>query len=207
MQKVNGKNLAVTRMMQRGKAGDARLKYMHVSPKGTTVFGPSYMVRVSLPEVDTVTPSAIYPHAQIENFRKQGMPIEPVELPKGQPAVTSPEFTVPRTDTIVPNASDTTCTFTCNAELLREMLQIVCDVCEDRFKTVRLRICKNKGVLRVDAHANTGKQEFLGVLREIDYSGPYIPGDANVTDEPQAEVKPKEKYLMMKVTTGRKFRG
>ena len=68
--KVNGKNLSVSRLMVRGKDADKRLKYVHVGPKGTSVFSPIMVARVSLPEkVDQdVQPNAVIPQDAIDSL-------------------------------------------------------------------------------------------------------------------------------------------
>lgn len=48
--RVTGKNLAVGRLMVRGKSAEPRLKYLHCGPQGMSVITPTVVARVSLPE-------------------------------------------------------------------------------------------------------------------------------------------------------------
>jgi len=203
--RVNGKNLAVSRLIVRGKDADKRLKYMHVGPKGTTVATPIAAVRVSLPEGEPQPlASAVIPQATLDNLPKSNDDV--VILPDGEPAQTGPKFLVPQIDKIFPGPEYTTVAFTCNGELLRKMLTVACEVSEDSEKTIRLRICKDLNTLRVDAYRLPGKQEFCGVIKGILYDGNYIPGELP-SDVPKVEKRPQQQAVVLKVAQGRKFRG
>src|SRR5216684_2733666 len=101
--RVTGKNLAVGRLIVRGKAADKRLKYIHVGPKGTTVITPIASARVSLPEGEpqpfggVIIPQASIPRVQYGEL----------ELPEGEPAVTGPNWIVPQLDKCFPGPEAT----------------------------------------------------------------------------------------------------
>jgi hypothetical protein len=205
--KVNGKNLSVGRLMVRGKNADKRLKFIHVGPKGTSVFTPLVVARVSLPE-GHVQPfaSAVIPQAQIDAMTRPA-PESPdvVDLPEGEEAVTGPHFLVPQIDKCLPDPEYTTATFTCNGDLLRKLLTVACEVSNDSEKTVRLRICKDLGAMRIDVYRQPGEQEFVGVLKEIEYDGTYIPGE-KPGGVHMPEKKPQQSAMLLKVSTGRRFK-
>lgn len=214
--RVNGKNLALGRLMVRGKTADKRLKYIHVGQKGTTVITPNLVARVSLPDNSLALPPAmlpaIIPQSDIDKLR--GCPgVTPenetvtVEMPKGLPAVTQPEYLVPQVDKCFPAPEHQTATFTCNADLLRKLLTVACEVSKDGDKTVRLRICSDFNTLRIDTYRQPEDQEFCGVLKGIDYDGDYIPGEPPTDAPHKIEKKPMQKALGLKTTVGRRFRG
>jgi hypothetical protein len=207
--KVNAKNLAVTRLMPRGPKADKRLKYMHVSPQGTTCLTPSYLVRVSLPQEPQPRLPVVYTQKQIDdgdwvNYGNRG---ESFDMGDGRPAINGPEHIIPRIDDAIPMPKDQTATFTCNAATLLKMLKIVNDVCDDSEKPIRLRLYggENATELRIDAYRQEGKQEFLGVLKGMEYYGTLIPGD-KPSDTPVKEEPPKQITETLKVSTGRRFR-
>lgn len=210
--KVNGKNLSVGRLMVRGKDADKRLKYIHVGPKGTTVVTPVVVARVSLPREfeQPITASAVIPQDAIDAignaaWPKPGTP-SIIELPEGEPAITGPHFLVPQIDKCLLGPEFQVTSFTCNADLLRKLMVIACEVSEDGDKTVRLRICDTAGTptLRIDSYRQPGDQEFVGVLKGIDYDGDYIPGEAQTGKK--IEKKPQQQDMMLKVSTGRRFK-
>lgn len=212
--RVNGKNMSVRRMMGRGPKAEKRLKYVHVSPKGTTVVTPVIVCRVSLPEdttpVNSFTPAVVIPQELLDSMdlpRPESTTL--IDLPAGEPAVSGPTQLVPKIDTLIPDPSTQTNVFTCNADLLRKLLTVACEVCEDADKTVRLRFIQGMDgtdSLRIDSYAQPGKQEFVGVIKNITYTGKYIPGD-NIALGLVPEVKPVQKSLTLKVHSGRRFRG
>lgn len=209
MYRVNGRNLAVTRLMARGKNADKRLKYVHVGPKGTSVVTPNVVARVSLPENSGLAPTAIaaiIPQGEIDKIRIAPESADFVELPEGLPAVTQPNYLVPQIDKCFPVPEHQTAQFTCNADLLRKLLVVACEVSKDSDKTVRLRICGDFNTLRIDTYRQPGDQEFCGVLKGIDYDGDYIPGEVQ-GDVPKPEKKPVQKAMKLNVSTGRRFRG
>ena len=178
---VNGKNLAVGRLMVRGKNADRRLKYIHVGPKGTTVFTPQMVARVSLPGHESYHQpygSAVVPQAQIDALPKTPPESEAsVELPEGETAITGPDFIVPQIEKCLPEPEYQTGVFTCNGDLLRKLLTVACEVSKDSDKTIRLRICEGLNSLRIDTYRQPGDQEFVGVLKGLEYDGEYIPGE------------------------------
>lgn len=205
--RVNGKNLAVGRLMVRGKLADKRMKYIHVSAKGTTVITPHIVARVSLPEPPAFNElPVIIPQGEVDKVRTPPESEALVELPKGLPAVSQPEYLVPQIDKCFPSPEHQTATFTCNADLLRKLLTVACEVSKDSDKTVRLRICSDFNTLRIDTYRQPDDQEFCGVLKGIDYEGDYIPGELP-SDAPKVEKKPTQRALGLKVNVGRRFRG
>lgn len=204
--RVNGRNLAVGRLMVRGKNADKRLKYIHVGPKGTSVVTPLTVARVSLPEPQTLNPAAIIPQAEVDKIRLAPESNDTVDLPEGLPAVTQPEYLVPQLEKCFPQPEHQSASFTCNGDLLRKLLTVACEVSKDSDKTVRLRICGDFNTLRIDNYRQPGDQEFCGVLKGIEYVGNYIPGEAE-SIVPNAERKPMQKALGLKIAQGRRFRG
>ena len=202
---LNGKNLAVARMMPRGPKADKRLKYVHVSSRGTACLTPSYLVRVSLPDVDSQpTGSVIYPQKMIDELPAEHFEHLVRNMPEGKVAVTGPEWFIPKFEQMIPTPQSQTASITLSGELLLKMLKIAVEVSEDSQKTLRLRICDGK--LRVDNYRQEGDQEFLGVLSEIAYEGGLIPGDVD-PDKHVTEVKPMQKAAVLKRSEGRRFRG
>jgi hypothetical protein len=209
MSLVNGKNLAVGRLMPRGKDSDIqRLKYIHVGPKGTTVVGPVVVARVSLPtESVGVETSRIIPQDAFDALDRPAPESDRlIDLPQGLPAVTGPHYLVPQIDRCFPDPQDISATFTCNGELLRKLLTVACEVCKDGDKTVRLRISESMNSMRIDAYRQPGDQEFCGVIKAMEYDGSYIPGELP-TGMPKVEKKPQQSGLSLKTATGRRFRG
>lgn len=207
--KVNGKNLSVGRLMVRGKDADKRLKFVHVGPKGTAVVTPVVVARVSLPagvEQD-VAPNAVIPQDQLDALGRVVPESDRiVELPEGEPAITGPHFIVPIIDRCIPEPEQQIAAITVNADLLRKLMVIATEVSTDSDYTVRLRIM-NTGetpALRIDAYRQPGDQEFVAVLKGIDYDGDYIPGEK----EPgkKVEKKPQQAGMVLKVSTGRRFK-
>lgn len=204
---VNGKNLSVGRLMVRGKDADKRLKYIHVGPKGTTAVTPGMVARVSLPVGNTASVPEIIPQALFDEIDRVPPGSEQmIELPKGEPAATGPHYLVPAIDKTFPEPTDIDVSFTCNGDMLRKLLTVACEVTNDADKTLRLRISKSQNALRVDTYRQPGDQEFIGVLKGIDYDGDFIPGEIP-TGVVKPEKKPQQSGLALKSTTGRKFRG
>ncbi len=202
MYSVNKKNLAVARLVNRG--GDKRLRYLHVSPKGTTAVSPELVARVSLPSNSTGTSTVIYPIENVDaHMDGSGGPFS---LRGYKPAVTGPHTLVPQVYKCFPEAQRTTATFTCNGELLKRMLECACEVSSNPNKTVRLRIVDGGAALRVDIYREPGEQEFVGCMKPIEYDGDYIPGEIP-TGTPKVEKKPRQTGLVLKASEGRRFRG
>lgn len=208
--KVNGKNLSLTRLMPRGKTPDKRLKYLHVSPRGTFVTTSVIAARVTLPAGEN--PVMFAPEI-ISQEKIDAMPLRPVpgseeivELPVGEPGVTGPKFLVPKMDGLFPGPDKTEMTFVCNGDLLRKLLTVACEVTDDGDKTMKLRICDGGKRLRIDTYRQPGKQEFVGVLSRLDYSGPHVPGDMP-GDVVAPEKKPQQTVMVLKASEGRRFRG
>ncbi len=213
--KLNAKNLAVTRLMPRGPKADKRLKYMHTGPQGTTCLTSSYLVRVSLPsgEVQPRLP-VLYTQNQIDEQAQRFHGLAGTfDIGDGRPAVNGPEHTVPKIDDVIPDPADQTATFTCNGEILLKMLKIVSEVCDDSEKPIRLRLYgkvdpadpTQAAELRIDSYRQDGRQEFLGILKGMEYYGNLIPGDMP-HDTPAKEEAPKQITETLKVSTGRRFR-
>lgn len=212
MYRLNGKNLSLTRLMGRGKSFEDRLKYIHASAKGTAVVSPTVIARVSLPSGESQpSSSVIWSQKQIDELKKPTPESdEVIQMPEGLPAVTGPDYLVPNIDKLFPEPSEQTASITVNAENLLKILKVACDVTTDADKTVRLRICPEKGVLRVDSYRQPGQQEFVALIREIEYFGSNIPGEKTAADanKPvQPEVKPSQATISLKTSTGRRFRG
>jgi hypothetical protein len=207
---ITRKNLAVTRFMPRGKDADARLKHVHVSRAGTTAFHPQGIMRVSLPDVAQPSTAVIIPQKEADKISTAIWSQARYDIPDEvtEPAVTGPDFLVPRVDSIIPDPDHQAACVTVNGELLLKMLKAACEVSEDSEKTCRLRFYPNEHKLRIDTYRQPGQQEFLGVLCELDYSGDFIPGDFGTgSGKPKPEEKPKAgKGLAFRSDTGRKFR-
>jgi hypothetical protein len=212
--KINAKNLAVTRLMPRGPKTDKRLKYMHTGPKGTTCLTPSYLVRVSLPfgEIQPRFP-VLYTQGQVDALTSSCWQGSTFDMGDGRPAANGPEYTVPKIDDVIPDPAEQVATFTCNGEILLKMLKIANDVCEDSNKPVRLRLYgrvnpddpTQVGELRIDTYRQPDAQEFLGVMKGMEYYGNLIPGD-KPSDAPVKEEPPKQMTETLRVSTGRRFR-
>lgn len=220
--RVNGKNLSVCRLMPRARYSNPdmtekmkRLRYLHVGPKGTSVVTNVLVARVSLPESEKGHKhSHIIPADALNEIdRPAPESTTMVDLPDGPPAITGPHYLVPDIDTCFPGPDAQMAQFTVNGELLRTLLTAACEVCEDSDKVMTLRIChessKQKGrgtMLRIDTYRQPGEQEFTAILKEMEYKGNYIPGDApdGVT---VVEKKPVQAGIMMPVSEGRRFRG
>jgi hypothetical protein len=191
--------------MPRGKNAEPRLKFIHVSKQGSAVISPYYMARVSLPAGEQQPSGAvIFPQVEVDKLVSSGnLPPDEVRvMPEGLPAVTGPNYFVPRIEEQIPDVSKQTAEFTCNGEYLLKLLKIANEVSADVNKTMRLRFCGD--MLRIDNYRLDGQQEFLGVLRRVEYHGNKIPGD-NVTGV--KEVKPQQTATVLKQSTGRRFRG
>ena len=201
MYSVNRKNLAVARLVNRN--GDKRLRYLHVSPKGTTAVSPELVARVSLPKGTEGSQSVIYPIELVDEAPGNGTMFS---LTGEKPAVTGPHTLVPQVDKCFPEPQRTTATFTCNGELLRRMIEVACEISNDPNKTLRLRVCDGGTALRVDNYREPGDQEFCGVMKPIEYDGDYIPGEIP-TGTPKVEKKPRQTGLVLKASEGRRFRG
>lgn len=214
--RINKKCLAVARIMPRGKVDDQsqRLKYLHIGPKGVTALQPDAMCRVSLPAGNTETLPVILPEDRVDDLRKRtdafAGPIskyEPeVEVDGVLPAATSPDHLVPKVDDYIPDPSKQAASITVNGQLLLKMLKVVTEVSEDSNRTLRLRVCPEDGVLRIDTYRQPGEQEFVGVIREMEYNGDFIPGDRPSNAPKVVEEKPKVQSFVLKVEEGRKFR-
>jgi hypothetical protein len=203
--RVNRKNMAVSRLMPRGKSADPRLKYIHVSPKGTTAINPVAIARVSLPKGNLPVLPALIPQNEIDVIGI--LPgDESIDLPAGVPATTGADYLVPRIDQLIPEPNTQTTSFTCNGEMLLKLLKVACEVTNDSDKTIRLRICPSLGMMRIDSYRQPGEQEFVGVIKELEYYGNYIPGDSTGA-APKPETKPKQVGIALKTETGRRFRG
>lgn len=205
--KLNKKNLAVARLMPRGKDADKRLKYMFASKSGTVCLTPNYFARVSMSEKEAVVGSKVIYTQEVVDGITAPKGDEFVEMPEGIPALTTPEYIIPNIDKIIPDPQEQTASFTCNAELLLKMMKVVCEVSEDGEKTIRLRVCPTSRTLRIDAYRQPGQQEFLGVIKEMDYDGNFIPGDKDAAKPDVVEKTPRPAGQALRVSEGRRFRG
>jgi hypothetical protein len=206
--RVNGKCLAVARLMVRGKNADKRLKYLHCGSQGMTVVTPQVIARVSLPEQEKGLPlgTLIYPQKTIDALNRPAPESNDiVQLPKGEPAVTGPNYLVPSIDKCFPGPQEQTFAMTVNGDLLRKLLTVACEVCNDSDKTMRLRFCQSSNSLRVDTYRQPGEQEFVGVLKGMRYEGNFIPGESG--GSPVIEQKPIQGNIVLKPSQGRRFRG
>jgi hypothetical protein len=204
---INAKNLAVGRLMPRGKDADPRLKHVVVNKEGTTAFHPQGIARVSLPAgvAQPVMPVLI-PQAEVDKWNLKTD--ERMDIPEDvtEHAVTSPDYLVPNAKTIIPDPSQQFASMTVNGEMLLKLLKVAVEVCDDSEKALKLRFFPNEGKLRIDTYRQPGQQEFVGVLCELDYNGDYIPGDKPSGAPPVPEKKPVPKNIALKTDTGRKFR-
>src|SRR5258708_28150298 len=144
------------------------------------VVTPTMVARVSLPEKEKGMPlgTLLCPQADIDAIKRPGPESdEIVTLPVGEPAVTGPHYLVPKVDECFPTPDMQTHEFTVNGDLLRKLLTVACEVCDDSDKTMRLRFCQASNSLRIDTYRQPGQQEFVGVIKGMNYKGKYIPGD------------------------------
>lgn len=206
---VNGKNLAVARIMPRGKDADPRLKHLHVSKDGVTAFGPSAIARVSLPAGPAQPVIAVVvPQAEIDKQTGELKSESRWDIPEEvtEPGVTSPDFLVPNVKSIIPDPNMQFATACVNGDILLKLIKAANEVNEDGEKALKLRFYPAEGKLRIDTYRQPGQQEFVGVLTELEYSGDYIPGDKATGAAPVPEKKPVQKGLVLKTDAGRKFR-
>ena len=187
--------------MPRGKDANRRLKYMHVSPKGTMCLTEMAMARVSLPEDHHGLTSIIIPQPQVDKMREN---LTEVQITGAHPAVTSPNFLVPKIDSVIPETNETSTSIIVNGEILLKMLKIANEVSTDSEKIMALRIYPKQGVIRLDTYRQPGQQEFLGIIREMEYYGENMPGGEK--EGSMKESRPKQKGMMLKTSTGRRFR-
>lgn len=208
--KVTGKNLALGRLMVRGKNAEPRLKYLHCNHDGMTVVTPTVVARVTLPDLPgkrTTLGDVLYPQAEIDAMKRPALDsLGIVTMPEGEPAVDSARFMVPRIDQclLAPDASMPSFVF--NGDILKRLLTVACEVCDDNEKVMRLRYDKGTNALRIDTYRQPGEQEFVGVMKCMRYSGSFTPGEP-ASDAPVTEQKPQQGNLVLKLSTGRKFRG
>lgn len=207
--RVSGKNLALGRLMVRGKDAEPRLKYLHCGPKGMSVVTNNIVARVSLPEQEKGLPlgTLVYPQSAFDEIKRPAPESdEIVTMPAGEPAVDSPRFMVPRIDEAIWEPTADQPAFLVNGDMLRKMLTVACEVCDDADKTMRLRFDKTSNTIRLDTYRQPGEQEFVGVMKCMTYSGNYIPGTPD-SKTPVVESKPVQGNLVLKLSAGRKFRG
>ena len=204
---INGKCLAVGRLMPRGKYADSRLKHIVVNKDGVTAFHPQGIARVSLP-VSSTHPAypVLVPQAEVDKWNLARD--ERMDIPKDatEPAVTSPDYLVPNIKTIIPDPSQQYASMTVNGEMLAKLLKVANEVNEDGEKAMTLRLFPAEGKLRLDTYRQPGQQEFVGVLCALDYTGDYIPGNKPTSAPPVSEKKPVPKSIALRTESGRKFR-
>jgi hypothetical protein len=202
---LNEKCLEVKTFMPRGKRANPRLKYLAVSKQGVTAFHPQGIMRVSLPP-DSPAPkgSRLIPQKVVDKIGGDCK----VSIEETVPAHTTPDFLVPEINSIIPDPDEQTATITVNGELLLRLIKAAVAVSEDPEKTIRIRHFPNEAKIRIDIYREPGKQEFVGVLCELEYYGDMIPGDRNeVVDAlKKSGDKPKPTSLTLRTNAGRKFR-
>jgi len=211
--KVNGKNLAIGRLMVRGKdpkKAPARLKYLACGPKGTTVVTPSIVARVSLPEAEQGRPlgSLLYTQEELDAIpRPAPESSETVQLPEGQPCVDGPNFMVPKMDSMFFTPTEDMPSFIVNADMLRKLLTVASEVCNDSEKVTRIRFDKTSNSIRLDVYRVPGEQEFTAVMKCMKCGSSNLPGFAVDAPAPLTDEKAVQGSLTLKVESGRKFRG
>jgi hypothetical protein len=151
--------------------------------------------------------AVLYPQAEIDAMNRPA-PESPaiVAMPEGEPAVDSARFMVPRIDQCLLEPDASMPSFIVNGDILKKLLTVACEVCNDSEKVMRLRYDKGTNALRIDTYRQPGEQEFVGVMKCMRYSGSFIPGEP-ASDMPVTEQKPQQGNLVLKLSTGRKFRG
>jgi hypothetical protein len=203
--KINGKNRAIERLMVRGPKAPARLKYMHVSPKGTTVITPFSIARVSLPETTYHASAHAITQKQLDEIpRTTSSDPTLTVLPEGEVAVDSPAHMVPVNLNSLFDDFPCTESFVVNADILRKILTVASEVTNDANATTRLRYDRTTNTLRVDSFRMPGEQEFVCLMKCMKYTGNYLPGDVQPVKE---MAKAEQQNLVMQLEAGRKFRG
>ena len=209
---LNRKCFAALRAM--GNAADRRWKYIHVGPKGVTCTDTVSLIRVSLPKgngINQVGASVpvIFDYETMKKLAASGFGNGQIEMPEGLLAKTTGQYTVPNYDVTIPKPEDQTATITVDASRLIEMLKAAMEVTEHSKSLVRLRFYKD--FVRIDAHRDTGGQEFLGLLMGLNYNGNGIPGDApqgvlNSGLTLKVQETTNEQHFKLPLFEGRKFR-
>ena len=193
-----------------GPGAENRWKYVHIGPKGVTCTDTVSLIRVTLPNLERSGQSwaqaidpVIYDLDTVKKLRPKGD--ENVTMPEGMEAKTTGKYTVPNFDIGIPDPKNQTATITVNAERLVSLLKAAIEVTEHSRSLVRLRFFKDS--IRIDAHRDTGGQEFLGFIMGTTYQGDSIPGDAPKGTKPDSASETcSEKTLKLPVSAGRKFR-
>lgn len=202
---LNRKCFAALRAI--GDGTDKRWKYVHVGPKGVTCTDTVSLIRVTTPVLsnDSDTPSAIFDYETAKRMSKETSADGTVTMPVGLPAKTTGQYTVPNHDVTIPKPEDQTATITVDAKRLIELLKAAMEVTEHNKHLVRLRFYKE--FIRVDAHRDTGGQEFLGLLMWTNYNGNCIPGDPEyvLKATPEREAA-NDGHFKLPVYEGRRFR-
>lgn len=216
--RLNGKNLSVGRLIVRGndpKKAPPRMKHMIVTPKGSVVVTPSVVARVSLPEGsqfdDAGKPigSRVYTQEELDSINRPASESSvEVQMPPGEPAVDGPKHMVPKLDEVFFTPTSDMPSFVVNADMLRKLLTVASEVCDDSEKVTRITFDKKANALRLDTYRQPGEQEFCAVMKCMRYKGQYIPGteDVAVGLDPKGP-KPEQQNLVLPVVAGRKFRG
>ena len=211
---LNRKCFSVLRAI--GDATDRRWKYVHVGPKGCTCTDTVSMIRVTLPESHTTSfqraagsdpEPAIFDYETAKKLAYDMGRDDTVTMPAGLPAQTTGQFTVPKHDVTIPKPEDQLATITVDAGRLIEILKGAVEVTEHNRRLVRLRFYKDG--IRIDAHRDTGGQEYMGLLMGMNYNGNGIPGDPKHfiagTNKPTPETA-DEGHFKLPLFEGRKFR-
>ena len=203
---LNKKCFAALRAI--GDATDRRWKYIHVGPKGVTCTDTVSLIRVSGCAVHEGQPEpAIFDYETAKKLACDMERADNVTMPEGLPAKTTGQYTVPNHDITIPKPEDQTATLTVDAGRLIELLKAAMEVTEHNKNLVRLRFYND--FIRIDAHRDTGGQEFMGLLMGTKYNGNCIPGDPehviSGTNKPTPETA-DEGHFKLPVFEGRKFR-
>jgi hypothetical protein len=170
------------------------------------------MIRVSLPGAGQPgwggnAEPAIFEYDAAMKLAKECGRNDTVTMPEGLPAKTTGFYTVPNCDVAIPRPEDQTATITVSASRLVEMLKAAIEVTEHNKHLVRLRFYG--GFIRIDAHKDTGGQEFMGLIMGTNYNGNGIPGDSQKvvagTYKPTPETA-DEGHFKLPLYEGRRFR-
>lgn len=209
---VNGKNLALGRLMVRGKdpkKAPPRLKYMMCGPKGTTVVTPTVVARVSMPEAEKgrMLGNLLYTQEELDAVKRPAPESEEtVQLPEGQPAVDGPNFMVPKSEFLFFTPTEDMPSFVVNADLLRKVLTVASEVCDDADKVTRIRYDKTSNAIRIDVYRTPEKQEFTAVMKCMKCNSTNLPGFAVDAPAPTQATPAEQGTLALRLEAGRKFR-
>ena len=200
---LNRKCFAALRAL--GPQAASRWKYIHCGPRGVTATDTLALIRISTPAPQTGGDPEPRIFAADEALALMPKGEEVVTMPDGLPAKTTGKYTVPDHEVTIPGPKDQRFTITVSAARLVEVLKAACEVSDHTQSLVRLRFYED--YIRIDAHRDTGGQEFMALVMGTTYNGKGIPGDAPVGSvaKPASE-ECTEKTLVLPVYEGRVFR-